>query len=225
MPVVCHSDVIGSLLRPRYLLDARQDFEEGRVGAAELKGVEDRAVDAAIAMQEGVGLDVVSDGELRRFSFFDHLLTQMEGLSPSDDTPGVKFHAPQPGDDWDFHSPLVATERLRRKRMLTVEEFTYARAVARKRVKALLPSPLFLYTSWSPRHSTAAYPDPFDLFADAARLLKEEAEELARLGCTYVQVDAPDLGTLVDPENRSLREARGMPTERTLSEGMELINS
>ena len=55
--------------------------------------------------------------------------------------------------------------------------------------------------------------------------MREEAAELARLGCTYIQVDAPDLGTLVDPENRALRESMGMPTERTLSEGVDLINS
>ncbi len=225
MPTVNHADVIGSLLRPRYLVEARQALEEGRLGRAEFKRIEDRAVDAAIAMQEAVGLDVVSDGELRRFSFFDHLLTHLDGLSPSEDTAGVTFHAPRPEDNWDFHSPLVVTDKLRTKRMMTLEEFAYARAVARKPVKALIPSPLFLYTAWSESHSKDAYKDAYELFADAARLLRAEVEELARLGCTYVQIDAPDLGTLVDEENRSLRESFGMPTERTLTEGMDIVNS
>jgi 5-methyltetrahydropteroyltriglutamate--homocysteine methyltransferase len=224
MPGVHRADTVGSLLRPGYLLDARRAFEEGRIDAAELKRVEDRAVDAAIALQEGVGLDVVSDGELRRFSFFDHLLTQIDGVRPLSGV-GVTFHGERAGEEWDFHSPVTVVERIGRKRMMTVEEFSYARAVARRPVKALLPSPVLLYCTWSPEHSREAYPDPFELFADGARLMREEAEELARLGCTYIQIDSPDLGTLVDPENRGLRESMGMPTERTLSEGVDIINS
>jgi methionine synthase II (cobalamin-independent) len=63
------------------------------------------------------------------------------------------------------------------------------------------------------------------MFGDAAAIIRAEAEELARLGCTYIQIDSPDMGTMVDPENRELRESLGMPTERTLTEGMEIINS
>jgi 5-methyltetrahydropteroyltriglutamate--homocysteine methyltransferase len=224
MSNVYRADTVGSLLRPTHLLAARQALEEGRIDAAEFKRVEDRAVDAAIALQEGVGLAVVSDGELRRFSFFDHLLTQIEGVAEQPGV-GVTFHGERPGQEWDFQSPVTVVDKIRRKRMLTVEEFSYARAVARCPVKALLPSPVLLYCTWSPERSRDAYPDPYELFADGARIMREEAQELARLGCTYIQVDAPDLGTLVDPENRELRESMGMPTERTLSEGVDLINS
>lgn len=223
MREIYRADTVGSLLRPSYLLEARQAHEEGRIDAAELKRVEDRAVDAAIALQEAVGLDVVSDGELRRFSFFEHLFSHLEGLGPGGDV-RVKFHGQRAEDEWDFAAPLTVVDRIRPKRMLTVEEFVYARAVARRPVKALLPSPVFLYTTWSER-SREAYPDPYELFADGAAILREEARELARLGCTYIQIDAPDLGTLVGPENRELREARGMPTERTLTEGVDIVNS
>ena len=92
-------------------------------------------------------------------------------------------------------------------------------------MKVTLPSPLVLYGAWSPELSTAAYQDPWEMFTDAATLMRNEARELARLGCTYIQIDSPDLGTLVDPENRQLRESLGMPTERTLSEGVDIINS
>ena len=73
--------------------------------------------------------------------------------------------------------------------------------------------------------SRPAYSDAFELFADAADIIRAEAAELARLGCTYIQIDSPDLGTLVDPENRALREGLGMDTERTLTEGVDIINS
>jgi hypothetical protein len=61
--------------------EAGRNFElaAGRMSDEEFKRIEDRAVDQAIAMQEGCGLDVINDGELRRFSFLDHLLGDMEG--------------------------------------------------------------------------------------------------------------------------------------------------
>jgi len=225
MPQIHHSDVIGSLLRPRYLQQARDAYAAGQLPAPDFKRIEDRAVDQAIAMQEGVGLDVVNDGELRRFSFLDHLLGDMEGVA---DMPGapVHFHAPDPAQDWDWHPPITVTGRLRpRGPMMTIEEFSYARGRARVPVKITMPSPLVVYGAWSPEHSRPAYSDPFELFADAAEIIRAEARELAKLGCTYIQIDSPDLGTLVDPENRALREGLGMDTERTLTEGVDIINS
>ena len=68
MSHIHHSDVIGSLLRPRYLTQARDALAAGQLSVPEFKRIEDRAVDQAIAMQEGIGLDVVTDGEFRRFS-------------------------------------------------------------------------------------------------------------------------------------------------------------
>jgi len=223
MPGIYHADVVGSLLRPRYLWQARAALEAGQIEAPEFKEIEDRAVDQAIAMQEGCGLDVISDGELRRFSFLDHLLGEADGVT---ERPGaaVTFHG-KGGEIWDWHPPFTVTGKFRAKRMLTIEEFSYARARARRPVKVTLPSPLVLYGAWSPELSTAAYADPYEMFADAAGFIRDEIHALARLGCTYIQIDSPDLGTLVDPENRTLRESLGMPTERTLTEGVDIINS
>jgi 5-methyltetrahydropteroyltriglutamate--homocysteine methyltransferase len=225
MTMPYHADVIGSLLRPRYLSEARAALADGRISNEEFKRIEDRAVDQAIAMQEAVGLDVINDGELRRFSFLDHLLGDMEGVA---DIPGaaVHFHAVDPADDWDWHPPFTVTGRIRpRGPMMTIEEFSYARGRARVPVKITMPSPVVMYSAWSPELSRPAYSDAFELFADAAAIIRAEAQELSKLGCTYIQIDSPDLGTLVDPENRELRENLGMPTERTLTEGMDIINS
>ena len=86
-----HSDVIGSLLRPRHLSEARAAIQAGRMTAVEFKEIEDRAVDEAIALQEGCGLDVITDGELRRFSFLDQLLGGTEGVTEREGAP-VTFH-------------------------------------------------------------------------------------------------------------------------------------
>src|SRR5262245_34866309 len=74
------SEGIGSLLRPSYLIDARRKVERGDLTPREFKQIEDRAVDEAIALQETAGLDVVTDGELRRYAFFGHLVEALEGF-------------------------------------------------------------------------------------------------------------------------------------------------
>ncbi|WP_300602949.1 cobalamin-independent methionine synthase II family protein [Trebonia sp.] len=223
MPQIYHSDVIGSLLRPRYLTQARDKFASGELSAAEFKRIEDRAVDQAIAMQEGVGLDVITDGELRRFSFLDQIISELDGVIEREGA-GVHFHnITNPGFDW--HSPFTVTGKISQKRKLTVEEYAYSRARATKPVKVTLPSPLVLYSMWSPELSTPAYKDAYELFADAAAIVRAEAQALADLGCTYIQIDSPDYGTLVDPVNRELRENLGMPTERTLTEGADILNT
>jgi 5-methyltetrahydropteroyltriglutamate--homocysteine methyltransferase len=217
------ADVVGSLLRPRYLSDARAAFEAGQLGAADFKRIEDRAVDQAIALQEGAGVDVVTDGEMRRFTFFDQLITAVEGLSEVPAKP-VPFHSAD-GNDINFESPESVTGKLRRKQMLTPPEFAYARARASKPLKVTLPSPLMTYAMYTPEHSGDAYPDAFDMFHDAADLIREEARVLALQGCQYIQIDAPDLCEMVDPVMREHWASLGIEPDRVLSEGVELINS
>ena len=79
-PLIAHSDVVGSLLRPAALVAARKAYETGAVAADEMKRTEDRAIDAAIALQEGAGLDVVTDGEFRRYAFYGHLIDAVDGF-------------------------------------------------------------------------------------------------------------------------------------------------
>src|SRR5207249_599746 len=114
----------------------------------------------------------------------------------------------------------------RRRRSLAAEEFTYLRARARTPTKVTLPSPLMLSLLWSPKFSSAAYPDPFVLFADAVDIIRAEVREVAALGCTYIQIDAPELATLVDPATRAhAYEAQGVSTERMLGEGIDMLNA
>ncbi len=108
MAHVYRADTIGSLLRPQYLKLAREQFEAGQLDAAAYKEIEDRAVDQAIAMQEGVGLDVVTDGELRRNTFIDQLLEAVVGLSP-DPEGSQSDHIPVPFHDEGGASMSVFT--------------------------------------------------------------------------------------------------------------------
>jgi 5-methyltetrahydropteroyltriglutamate--homocysteine methyltransferase len=202
------AEVIGSLLRPAYLDDARRALRSGRLTASEFKRVEDRAVDHAIATQEGAGVDVVTDGEMRRGLFADPLTEAIEGIEPL-----------------AGGGPLAITGRLQRRGSLVVEEYSYARSRARRPLKVTVPSPLALFGLWSPAASIAAYTDPFAAFADAATILRREIEALVGLGCMYVQVDAPELATLLDPRLRDWAERQGFPAARLVTEGIELINA
>ena len=174
-------------------------------------------------------MDVVTDGELRRHTFIDQLLEAVEGLSPdpegstSDHIP-VPFHDEGGAEQSVFTIPMSVTGKLRRKRMMTVEEYAYARARARRPVKVTLPSPLMLFLAWSPGLSRDAYSDPFELFADGMTLMREEAQELARMGCTYIQIDAPDFGQLIDPSQQTLWGEAGIPFERVMTEGADMLN-
>ena len=125
----------------------------------------------------------------------------------------------------EWTSPAAVTSKLQKRRSMVCEEYSYARARARLPLKVTVPSPLVLYGFWNNHYSTAAYADAFEMFADAAEVGRTEVEELVALGCEYIQVDAPELATLVDPRVRDWAEAQGMPAQRMLTEGIDLINS
>src|SRR5688572_9599107 len=122
------SDVVGSLLRPEYLKQARAQHDSGALAHAEFKRVEDRAVDEAITLQATAGLDVISDGEMRRWAFFGHLPDSIEGF---DATGGwaIPFRDEE-GNQMVQKRPVVVS-RLRRKRHMCAEEFTYLRGRSR----------------------------------------------------------------------------------------------
>lgn len=229
MTIEYRADVVGSLLRPAYLAEAREALEAGRLSNAGFIEIEDRAVDQAIALHEAVGLDVTSDGELRRAAFAEQVWTELEGLAPVEGDEGgyVPFYRGEHGDTPDrvFRFPMCAVERVRRKRTLSLEEYGYARARARLPVKITLPSPLMLFGVWSPTRSTSAYRDIFELFADGVELIRAEAADLARLGCRYIQIDDPALGQLADPRQRESWASMGIDIDRLLTDGVEMVNA
>ncbi|HVN91916.1 MAG TPA: cobalamin-independent methionine synthase II family protein [Candidatus Binataceae bacterium] len=223
MPIY-RAEVIGSLLRPPWLKQARLDYGADRLSTAQFKLVEDRAVDEAIAMQEACGVDVVTDGEMRRSGFVAPLTDYVDGFEPLG-LDSRRWHTAS-GLATDLVVPITITGKLRRRRSLVAEEFSYARARATKPLKVTLPSPLMLSLRYSPEFSGEAYPDPFELFADAVDILRAEVQELASLGCRYIQIDAPEIATLVDPTTRqSVYESHGISAERMLGEGIEMINA
>ncbi|MDR2988388.1 MAG: cobalamin-independent methionine synthase II family protein, partial [Nocardiopsaceae bacterium] len=118
---------------------------------------------------------------------------------------------------------------LRKRRNLAAEEFTFVRACANldegRQVKVTLPSPTLFANLWSPERSSGAYPTLDAFMADVVTILRDEVAELVRLGCSYIQLDAPHYPLLIDPTWREFYEARGWPMQRWLSYGVELDNA
>jgi 5-methyltetrahydropteroyltriglutamate--homocysteine methyltransferase len=135
-----------------------------------------------------------------------------------------EWHSDELGDLVVQRPPIAVTGKLRRKRFLSAEEFTYARARTDRVLKVTLPSPSLFANFWEPERSTEAYPTPEDFLADVARILREEVGELVSLGATYIQLDAPQYPLLVDPGYRDFYERRGWPADRWLDFGLELDN-
>ncbi len=120
-----HSEVVGSLLRPTYLADARKQYEAGQLNAAEFKAIEDRAVNEAIALQETAGIDVITDGEMRRYAFYGHLIEALEGFDKLGGW-AIPFRD-ETGEELVFKRPVVV-ERLQWKRSMCAEEWVYLRS-------------------------------------------------------------------------------------------------
>ena len=216
------SDVVGSLLRPAFLVDARAAFEAGRLSAMELKRVEDRAVDEAVGLQEETGLDVVTDGEMRRYAFFGHLVEAVEGFDKYGGW-AIPFRN-EGGEQLVFKRPVVV-ERLRWRRSMCSEELVYLRARARRPVKVTLISAQQAAAYWDPQKSAAAYPTRDAYLADVVDITRREIDELVRLGCTYVQIDAPQYAALLDPAMRDGYRRRGSDPDRLIDTCIEMDNA
>ncbi len=216
------SDVIGSLLRPPELKLARERWERGELSAAVLKQVEDRAVDEAVQLQEAAGLDVVTDGELRRYAFFGHLIDALDGFDKLGGW-AIPFHN-EAGEQLVFKRPVVV-EKLRWRRSMCAEELTYLRARTSKPTKVTLISSQQAAAYYDPEKSTGAYPTRDAYLADIVDLTRREILELVRLGCTYVQIDAPQYAALLDPELREGYRQRGSDPDRLIDTCIEMDNA
>jgi 5-methyltetrahydropteroyltriglutamate--homocysteine methyltransferase len=216
------SDVVGSLLRPAYLVEAREALAAGRLSPADFKRVEDRAVDEAVRLQEDAGLDVVTDGELRRYAFFGHLIDALGGFDKFGGW-AIPFHDER-GGELVFKRPVVV-DRLRWRRSLCGEELTYLRARTTRPAKVTLVSSQQAAAYYDPQKSTGAYPTRDAYLADVVDITRREIEELVRLGCTYVQIDAPQYAALLDPTLREGYRQRGSDPDRLIDACIEMDNA
>jgi 5-methyltetrahydropteroyltriglutamate--homocysteine methyltransferase len=212
---------IGSLLRPAELLAKRRARERGEVGEAELREAEDAAILEAIRLQEEVGLESVTDGEFRRHKYFGNFAMAVDGFTEMEAEMRFTDASGQPM----VYRTDVIVDRLRRAHGIATGDFEYVRAHTSATPKVTLPDPASQhYFRYRKGVSDVPYPDLEELFADVARIYREELADLAAKGATYVQLDSVALPLLCDPQQRAAAQADGHDPEELLARYVRLTN-
>ena len=217
-----HTEVVGSLLRPTYLAEARKQFEAGQMHAAEFKALEDQAVNDAITLQESCNIDVITDGELRRYAFYGHLIDSLSGFDKYGGW-AIPFRD-ESGETLVLKRPVVV-EKLQWKRSMCAEEWVYLRSRKTHTGKVTLISAQQAAAYYDPEKSKGAYPSRDAYLADIVDFSRREVEELVRLGCTYIQIDAPQYAALLDPQMREGYRQRGNDPDKIIDTCIEMDNA
>lgn len=216
------NDVVGSLLRPAYLKQARHRFDEGKIDGEEMRQIEDQAVQEAVLLQEQVGLEVVTDGEFRRLNFQDSFGASVGGFDASQT--GIQFYESRvqggkPLQRWEIpdreakgtaiaqRRPVV--ERLRLVDNLPLKEYLFVGRTAQRPVKVTLIGPDRICQRFDHKNSTSIYSTVDDFMADVVRIERQMVDTLIKAGCRYIQIDAPGYTAYVDPPSLQAMRERG----------------
>ena len=215
------TDVVGSLLRPDAVKQARVAFDEGKIDERALHAIEDDAVRAAVRLQEAAGLDVVTDGEIRRLNFQDSFGASVEGYDASRSTLKVyerRVEGASPGRRWDIaqmHDVGTAVAhrrpakaRLKLARNIPLEEYRFVGAAAQKPAKVSLIGPDRIAQRFEYENSTAVYRDLDAFVAEVVAIERQIVTSLVEAGCRYVHIDAPGFTAYVDEPTMAQMRAR-----------------
>jgi len=215
------TDVVGSLLRPAAVIEARKRFDEGQIDAAELRAIEDDAVRGAVRLQESIGLDVVSDGEMRRLNFQDSFGAAVEGYDASASTLQAYTRRVEGGTAlrrWEvpLHEKGTAishrrpvTSRLKLAKNVPLEEYQFVAGVAKTPAKVSLIGPDRISQRFDHENSKAVYPDMDAFMADVVAIERAIISSVVKAGCRYVHIDAPGYTAYVDAPSMDQMRARG----------------
>ena len=204
------ADHVGSFLRPKYLLDARDAyFNQKTISAEQLRAVEDKAITEIVQFQQNVGLQSITDGEFRRTYFHIDFLAQLGGVKTE-----IPFTVKRPDGSEELAPPVIrVTDKVRHVKDIQRADFEYLKSqvAAGLTPKVTIPSPTMLhFRGGRAGISREAYPelDPA-FYDDVARAYGEELQSLFDAGCRYVQMDDTNLAYLCDEKMREAARQRG----------------
>jgi 5-methyltetrahydropteroyltriglutamate--homocysteine methyltransferase len=216
------TDVVGSLLRPAACKEARAAFDDGRISAEAFRVAEDAAVRSAVKLQESVGLDVITDGEMRRLNFQDSFGASVEGYDANRSTLSVyerRVEGAAPLQRWEIpkiHDAGTAVshrrptkERLRLARNIPLEEYTFASRITNVPLKVSLIGPDRISQRFDYQASTAVYDGMDQFLDDVVAIERDMVSSLSQAGCRYVQIDAPGFTAYVDAPSLAQMRERG----------------
>ena len=228
------TDVVGSLQRPPGLKEARTQFDEGKITADALRALEDDAVRAAVRLQEDIGLDILTDGEMRRLNFQDSFGEAVEGYDASRST--VKGYERRvegsaPGQRWEIptmHQSGTAVshrrptkEKLRLARNVPLEEYEFVAKVANTPAKVSLIGPDRISQRFDYQASRGVYDGLDDFVDDVVRIERQIVESLVKAGCRYIHIDAPGFTAYVDTPTMDQMRARGEDPMQNFSRSLK----
>ena len=230
------TDVVGSLLRPLPVKQAYAQYDAGKIGAEELRRIENDAIRQAVQLQEAIGLDVVTDGEFRRLNFQESFTASVSGFDarPAD----LSFveslsREGKPLQRWDPYRVAdgaailqrrPVSQKLRLVRNLPLEEYSFVSSVAQRPAKVTLVGPDRISQRFDYQNSKSIYWSMEDFVADVERIEREMIRGLVDAGCRYVQIDAPSYTAYVDAPSLDEMKARGEDPVKNLMRSMKADN-
>jgi 5-methyltetrahydropteroyltriglutamate--homocysteine methyltransferase len=199
-------DHVGSFLRPKYLLEAREQKAQGTITPEQLRLVEDKAIADIIQFQEDVGLKSVTDGEFRRTYFHVDFLEQLGGVKSD-----IPFTVQKPDGTLELAPPVMkVVDKVRHVKDIQLADFKFLKSHTQQTAKVTIPSPTMLhFRGGRAGISKAHYPDLEDFYQDVANAYGDELRSLAAAGATYVQMDDTNLAYLCDEKMREAALVRG----------------
>ena len=233
------NDVVGSLLRPAKLKDARNQYDDGKLTLEQLREIENQAIRDAVTLQESFGLSVVTDGEYRRLNFQDSFGESVSGYDAG--KPSLKFyesrvegssplrrweipdHGEQKGAAVAQRRPVVA--KLGLARNVPATEFGFLRQVASKPGKVALIGPDRISQRFDWQNSKAVYSGLDEFVDDVVKVEREIIAGLVGAGCRYVQIDAPGYTAYVDRPSLDAMRARGEDPKENFSRSLRADNA
>ncbi|MDP3768981.1 MAG: 5-methyltetrahydropteroyltriglutamate--homocysteine S-methyltransferase [Dehalococcoidia bacterium] len=215
------ADHVGSLLRPNELKEARARAARGEIDRAALRAVEDTCIREAVALQESVGLQSITDGEFRRDWWHIDFLRGFDGVETSaTETFGVKFEGA------DEQPPLMrVTRKIRRSKPNMLDHFTFLKSVTKRTAKFCLPSPVMLHARGDRATLKATYPNLDEFWADLTAAYREEIRALCQAGCTYLQIDDTTVAGNCDPKVREQVRKLGDDPEKLPGIYADMVNA
>jgi 5-methyltetrahydropteroyltriglutamate--homocysteine methyltransferase len=213
------ADHVGSLLRPKRLSEARAKFKTGEIGIAAARAVEDGCIREAVALQESVGLNSITDGEFRRDYWHLDFLVGFDGIELWQARRSQSFSSGE--------QPALTrvTGKVRHGRGIFVDHFKFLKSVTSRTPKLTIPGPAMMHLrAGREAIDPAVYPDIEEFWADLCAAYRAEIAELAAAGCTYLQIDDVSFAYLCDDGMRQSMRARGDDPAAVLDLYTRLVN-
>jgi 5-methyltetrahydropteroyltriglutamate--homocysteine methyltransferase len=218
------ADHVGSVLRPKELVLARERYQHQQISREELRRIEDLHIREVVRNQEAIGLKSVTDGEFRRAYFHTDFLQKLQGVTIAGGLE-VTFHGRQ-GNVHVAPPKVSVTGKLRHVEDIQTRDFQFLESVATQTPKVTIPSPTMVHFRGGRQGiDIQAYPDMDEFYHDLAQCYREEIDSLYRAGCRYIQLDDTNLAYLCDPKLRAGATQRGLDPDQLPHEYAALINA